>query len=226
VVDGFLWLAADSKRRQNSRPEMTLEEVFESKESNFKFLLLGAFYSGIARQQKWVIDFANWGVGAAGIYCATVIANLDKLRPLLKPNWFCWVIVFLSLSAFIGVAIRFILAWNDSVLQFQVEMEAKAKEEWFKNLDNQKHDWGTIRDLGHKVFRLTIESAKIVASKQPWPFCCFSKSTLKKLENQMEIGLKRAFQIYWLSLWALLLQIFSLALAILWPLMRLKAHVH
>jgi hypothetical protein len=84
---------------------MTLEEVFASEDSNFKFQLLVALYSGIARQQKWVIDFVNWSLGAAGIYATTLIANLDKLRPLLKPNWFSWAITFLFLSAFIGVVL-------------------------------------------------------------------------------------------------------------------------
>jgi hypothetical protein len=36
---------------------MTLEEVFASEESNLKFQLLTALYSGIARQQKWVADW-------------------------------------------------------------------------------------------------------------------------------------------------------------------------
>jgi hypothetical protein len=205
---------------------MTLEEVFASQESNFKFRLLGAFYSGIARQQKWVIDFANWVLGAAGIYATTLIANLDKLRPLLKPNWLSCVIAFLFLSSFTGVIIRFFLAWNDSVLQMQVEIETKAKEEWFKDLDNQKHDWTFIQEFGRYVFKIAIESGKIAASKQPWPFCCFSEWTIKKVANQMEIGAKRCFQIYWLSLWALAFQLLFLTLAILWPLIRLKAHIH
>jgi len=204
---------------------MTLEEVFASQESNFKFQLLSALYSGIARQQKWVADFANWGLAAAGIYSTTLIANLDKLQPLLKHNWFLGVIIFLAISAFIGVVTRLALAWNDSVLQLQVEMETKAKE-WFKNLDNQKHDWKFIQDFGQKVFKVTIESARIVASKQPWSLRRFSEWTLKKIENQIEIGLKRCFQIYWISLWTLVLQITFLAFAILWPLIRLKAHVH
>jgi hypothetical protein len=204
---------------------MTLEEVFASEDSNFKFQLLVALYSGIARQQKWVIDFVNWSLGAAGIYATTLIANLDKLRPLLKPNWFSWAITFLFLSAFIGVVTRLVLAWSDSVLQLQVEMETQTKE-WFKHLDNQKPDWEFVRTVGQNVFKMTIESAKIVASKQPWPLRRLSEWTIKKLENQMEIGLKRCFQIYWLSLWTLVLQISFLALAILWPLIRLKAHVH
>lgn len=204
---------------------MTLEEVFASKAANFKFQLLIALYSGIARQQKWVADFANWVLAAAGIYSTTLIANLDKLRPLLKPNWFLGVIIFLILSAFVGVVTRLVLAWSDSVLQLQAETETKANE-WFKHLDNQKPDWEFIRNLGHDVFKITVESAKIVASKQPWPLRRFSEWTLKKVENQMEIGLKRCFQIYWLSLWTLVLQITFLALAILWPLIRLKARVH
>jgi hypothetical protein len=120
---------------------------------------------------------------------------------------------------------RLVLAWSDSVLQLQVEMETKTKE-WFKHLDNQKPDWEFVRTVGQNVFKMTIESAKIVASKQPWPLRRLSEWTIKKLENQMEIGLKRCFQIYWLSLWTLVLQISFLALAILWPLIRLKAHVH
>ncbi len=201
---------------------MTLDEVFTSEDSNFKFQVLVALYSGIARQQKWVIDFVNWSLGAAGIYSATLIANLDKLRPLLKPNWFSWAIAFLLLSAFIGVVTRLVLAWSDSVLQLQVEMETKTKE-WFKHLDNQKPDWEFVRKVGQNVFKITIESAKIVASTQPWPLRRFSEWTIKKVENQMEIGFKRCFQIYWLSLWTLVLQISFLALAILWPLIRLKA---
>ena len=50
-------LVQTPKKDSISRHEMTLEEVFASQESNFKFRLLGAFHSGIARQQKWVIDF-------------------------------------------------------------------------------------------------------------------------------------------------------------------------
>ena len=204
---------------------MTLEEVFANQESNFKFQLLSALYTGIARQQKWVADFANWSLGAAGIYSTTLIANLDKLQPLLKHNWFSGVIIFLAISAFIGVVTRLVLAWNDSTLQTQVETEIKAKA-WFKDLDNQKHDWKFIQQFGRNVFKIAIESATIVASKQPWPLRRFSEWTLKKVENQMEIGLKRCFQIYWLSLWTLVLQITFLALAILWPLIRLKAHVY
>jgi hypothetical protein len=89
------------------------------------------------------------------------------------------VIIFLVLSAFVGVVTRLVLAWSDSVLQLQVETETKAKE-WFKHLDNQKPDWEVIRNLGHDVFKITVESAKIVASKQPWPLRRFSEWTLKK----------------------------------------------
>ena len=204
---------------------MTLEEVFASQESNFKFQLLTAFYSGIARQQKWVADFANWGLGAAGIYSTTLTANLDKLRPLLKPNWFWWVVIFVFLSALIGLVTRLALAWTDSALQVQVETETKAKE-WFKHLDNQKHDWEFIGNVGRDVVKTTIEQGKIVVSKQPWPFCWFSNSMLQNIENEMEIALKRCFQIYWLSLWALAFPLLFLTVAILWPLIRLKAHIH
>ena len=202
---------------------MTLEEAFASEESNFRFRLHVALYSSIARQQKWVADFASWSLGAAGIYSTTLIANLDKLRPLLKPNWFAWVITFLFLSAFIGVVTRLALAWVDSVLQLQMETETKAKE-WFKHLDNQQHAWEFVRNFGRNVFKNTIESARIVASKQPWPFRCFSKPMIEKVEGEMEIMFKRCFQIYWLSIWTLAFQIAFLVLAILWPLIRLKGH--
>jgi hypothetical protein len=185
---------------------MTLEQVFADKDSNFKFQLLNALYSGIARQQKWVVDFTNWGLGAAGICATTLIANLDKLRPLLKPNWFWLVIIFLCLSALIGVVTRLALAWSDSVLQLQAETEIKAKE-WFKHLDDQKHDGESVRNFGRNVFKNTIESARIVASKQPWPFRCFSKPMIEKVEGEMEIMFKRCFQIYWLSIWTLAFQI-------------------
>lgn len=65
-------------------------------------------------QQKWVADLANWTLGAAGIYATTLIANLDKLRRLLKPNWLSWTIIFLALSALIGVVTRLFLGWSDT----------------------------------------------------------------------------------------------------------------
>src|SRR5260221_5486596 len=163
---------------------MTLEEAFASEESNFRFRLLVALYSSIARQQTWVANFASWSLGAAGIYSTTLIAILDKLRPLLKPNWFAWVVTFLFLSAFIGVVTRLALAWVDSVLQLQIETETKAKE-WFKHLENQQHAWEFVRSFGKNVFKNTIESARIVASKQPWPFRCFSKPMVEKVKGEM-----------------------------------------
>jgi hypothetical protein len=143
---------------------------------------------------------------------------------LLEPDWFLGVIAFLFFSALIGLVTRLALAWVDSVLQLQIETETKAKEEWFKHLDNQQHNWESIRKFGQDVFRITIESAKIVASKQPWPFRCFSKPMIKKVEGEMEIMFKRCFQIYWLSIWTLAFPIAFLVLAIFWPLIRLKGH--
>jgi hypothetical protein len=153
------------------------------------------------------------------------VANLDKLRPLLKPNWLSVVILSLAGSAFIGVVTRLFLALNDSVLQMQMEIETKAKE-WFKDLDSQKPDWKAIQEVGRHVFKIAKESANIAASKQPLPFRWFSEWTIRKLDEEMEIGARRCFQIYWFSLFALGFQIACLALAILWPLIRLKAHVH
>jgi len=68
-------------------------------------------------------------------------------------------------------------------------------------LDNQQHAWEFVRNFGKNVFKNTIESARIVASKQPWPFRCFSKPMVEKVKGEMEIMFKRCFQIYWLSIW-------------------------
>jgi hypothetical protein len=135
------------------------------------------------------------------------------------------VIIFLAISTLIGVFTRIALAWSDSALQVQAEMEAKGKE-WFKDLDNQKHDWRFIQQFGKTTFKITTETAKIAICRQPRPFRWFSKWMIKNTESELEIGSRVCFQIYWCSIWALGFQIASLALAILWPLMRLKGHVH
>jgi hypothetical protein len=195
---------------------MTFDEAFASEQSSLKFELLIATYSGIARQHKWVADFANWGLAAAGAYSTALLANLDKFRSYLKPDWFWPVIGFVATSVIIGILIRLFLAWSDSALQVQAEMETKLKER-LKHLDNQQMSFANVKQIAKQIFQISTEVAKIAAENQPWPYCWFSQRMLAKIESELEVGVKLCFQYYWCSVTALIFQIAFLALAIFAP---------
>lgn len=209
---------------------MTLKEVFSDFNSHLKFRTLAIFYSGMASQQKWVSDFANWGLIAAGIYFTTIIANLEKLHAILKGNWRSVVIVCLVLSIIIGVSIRLVSAYLSSILEFQNVVEVKlprALEDTVKmQLPNAQLAQQVASKAGPELFALMQQVFQTIIPKQPLPFRWLSRHLIGEVEFEMEIALKIAMQVYFLSIIALLVQIAFLGIAFVWPLVRFKTHLH
>jgi hypothetical protein len=73
------------------------------------------------RQGSKVDKFSTWMLGGAGAIAAILIANLDKLQSVFKPEWRWWFGISFGISAIAGILQKL------RSIQVQIALEAETR---------------------------------------------------------------------------------------------------